>query len=113
MKFLELLPTAFAQRPPSNIIPIINPLCDAASADCTIVGILERIAGYLIFLGAPILALLIIYGGFKIMSAGGDPGKIKSGRDTILWAVVGYGIIFISWGVISLVKQLLTGNATP
>ncbi len=104
MKFPMLIPTAFAQAPKTFTIP--NPLC-SGSADCTIVDILSRIAGYLIFLGAPILGLLIIYGGYKIMSAGGEPGKVKAGKDVIVWAVVGYGIIFISWGVMSLIQELL------
>lgn len=106
--FEKLLLVAYAQsRSGGSIggITIKNPL----AAD-TITGVLDSIMTYLILIGAPIVAIMIIYGGFQILTAGGTPEKFSTGRKTILYAVVGYGIILISKGVTLILKQLLGGG---
>ena len=76
----------------------------------TIFTIIQSIIGYLILIGAPILAVMVIYGGFLILTAGDSPEKVKSGKDVILWAVVGYTIVLCSWGVIYIMGQIITGK---
>ena len=76
----------------------------------TIFQIIQNIIGYLIKIGAPILAVMVIYGGFLILTAGDSPEKVKSGKDVILWAVVGYTIVLCSWGVIYIMGQIITGK---
>ncbi|MDP3947499.1 MAG: hypothetical protein Q8Q41_02305 [bacterium] len=88
-------------------IRLENPL-----ASDTITGVLDSILTYLIIIGAPIVAIMVIYGGFQILTAGGDPEKFKTGGKTILYAAVGYGIIIISKGVTLILKQLLGGSAS-
>ena len=55
---------------------------------------------------------MVIYGGFQILTAGGTPEKFTTGRKTILYAVIGYGIIIISKGVTLILKQLLGGSGS-
>lgn len=69
--------------------------------------LLEKIIGYLILIGAPILAIMVIYGGFFILTAGGNPEKFKTGKDVILYAVIGYIIILVSWGIIYIIGEIL------
>jgi len=76
----------------------------------TIFTIIQNIIGYLIKIGAPILAVMVIYGGFLILSAGDSPEKVKSGRDVILWAVVGYTVVLCSWGIIYIMGEIITGK---
>lgn len=50
--------------------------------------------------GVAVFALvMIIYGGFLILTAAGKQDMIEKGRDTLLWAVIGLGVILFS-GVI-------------
>ncbi|MBI2036927.1 MAG: hypothetical protein HYT14_01030 [Candidatus Liptonbacteria bacterium] len=86
---------------------IPNPL----AAD-SITGVLDSIMTYFIMIGAPIVAIMVIYGGFQILTAGGEPEKFTTGRKTILYAVIGYGIIIISKGVTLILKQLLGGSGS-
>lgn len=76
----------------------------------TIFQILQNIIGYLIMIGAPILAIMVIYGGFLILTAGDSPEKVKSGKDVIFWAAVGYIIVLSSWGVLYIIGQIITNN---
>src|SRR3989344_4024033 len=105
MQLPSLILNAFAQ---GQSISIINPLCPGSPTSCTVITILEKISGYLIILGAPILAIMIIYGAFLIMTAGGDPKKVTDGTHSIVYSAVGYGIVLVAWGIVSLTKELLT-----
>ncbi|MDP2704328.1 MAG: pilin [bacterium] len=76
----------------------------------TIEGLLERIVGWLRLIAAPIAAGMIIYGAYQMLFAAGDPEKFKAGRQTILYTVIGYAIIWIAWGITSIIEKFL---ATP
>ncbi len=41
----------------------------------------------------PLMILLIIYGGYKIVASAGDEAAIKSGKSMVLWSLVGAAII--------------------
>jgi len=66
----------------------------------TLIG--KVIAAALGLVGSLALAMFI-YGGFMWMTAMGNPEKVKKGRDTMLWAVLGLVIIFSAYGLIKFV----------
>lgn len=74
----------------------------------TVRQLIEEIVTWLRDLGAPIAAVVIIYGAFQILTAGGDPEKFATGKKTILYAVIGYGIIFVGWGIVKIIERLLS-----
>ena len=69
--------------------------------------LLDRIADILFTYSIPLLVIMIIIGAFYLLTAGGDPGKIKTGKDVIKWAIIGFVIILIAGSVASLIKNLL------
>lgn len=98
LSFLSYFCVPFAKA--SNItgqtggLTIKNPLGTE-----NVIDIINRILNYLIYISVPILALMILIGGFQILTARGEPGKITDGRKTITWAVVGFLVILISKGI--------------
>ncbi|MDP3729736.1 MAG: hypothetical protein Q8R26_03270 [bacterium] len=88
----------------SNVVTIPNPL-----GVNSIAALIDRIATWLLLIGAPILTLMIIIGAFQILIAGGKPENIIKGRHTITYAVVGYALLLLSTGVTSIIKSVL-GN---
>ena len=72
----------------------------------TIFEILNRVIGYMIKIGAPIVALMVIYGGFLILTAGDKPEQVTNGKNTILYAAIGYAIIICSWGIIYIIGEV-------
>ena len=86
-------------------IDLPNPL--GSTSD--IPSIIERIVRFLRDIAAPIVAGMVIYGAYQILFAGGDPEKFATGRRTILYAALGYAIIWIGWGVASLIRSILSG----
>lgn len=69
--------------------------------------ILDSIANFLIIISAPIVAIMVLYGGYQILFAGGSPEKFKEGKQTILYAVIGFIIILVAKGVTLLIKNIL------
>lgn len=52
-----------------------------------------------------VCAVMILAGGFIILTSGGSPDKVGSGRSMILWAVIGMAIAALAWGLTSLIGQ--------
>lgn len=97
---------------------------DSASDDCTkpgslklcnplgvssISGALDSILTFLIYICVPVAAIMVLYGGFQILTAGGNENMFTTGRKTITYAVVGLGIILIAKGATLILKQFLGG----
>lgn len=68
---------------------------------------LGRIIGdavkYIFVFAGLALLLYLIYGGFQLMTSGGDPGKMKEARAIITNAVVGFLIIFVAYWLVQAV----------
>ena len=86
-------------------IPFVPNLLGCADIGCVVGKILDTLAK----LAAPFVAIMVLVGAFQIITAGGDPEKFKSGRTTILYAVVGYAIVLLASSVVPIINGLL-GN---
>ena len=53
--------------------------------------------------------IMILLGGFKILTSGGDPKGLQGGRQTITLAVAGLALAIISWLILLLIENL-TGS---
>lgn len=83
---------------------------DISKTDLTsIIG--KVIGSVLAFLGV-VLVIIIIYGGFLYMTAGGDAEKAKKAKDWIVNAVIGLAIILMAYAITSFVIGQLTESVT-
>ncbi len=75
----------------------------------TLPGLIGSIVkGLLGFIGV-VMLLIVIYGGFLWMTAGGDPSKVKKGKDMIIQAVIGLIIVLIAYAITTFVFNTLLG----
>ncbi len=72
--------------------------------------LIERVIDWLIRISAPILVIVIIWGAFLMMTAGGNENKYTQGKKTITYAVIGFAIILLARGLIMVVKEFLGVN---
>lgn len=86
----------------SGIISIPNPLGVNSFSE-----LINRIIDFLIFIGAPVVTVMILIAAFKIMSAGDDENKLIEGKKTIQWAALGYALLLISKGVVLIINSIL------
>lgn len=70
----------------------------------TIPALILQVIDVILVFATPIIVLYIMYGGFQLVTAGGEAGKIEHGRQTIMWALIG-GVIILGAQVIISVLQ--------
>ncbi len=51
--------------------------------------------------------VMFIYGGILWMSSSGSEEKIKKGKETLVWAVLGLALIFFSYAILEFLFQVL------
>lgn len=88
----------------SGGLELINPL-----GTNNLQAILDRLIYYLLLLAAPVVAIMVIWGAFLLVTSAGNPNKIRDGWMTIVYAAVGYGVLLLAGGVSYIVQQLLFG----
>lgn len=107
LSILLLLPSiAKAQNPNQKRVDLPNPL----NADSIPVLAGQMIKGLLGTVGA-IALFMLVWGGIVWMTSGGNADRLKKGKDTILWTILGLIIIFLSYVILNFVFKLIGGEA--
>ncbi len=90
---------------------LINPLGEGTSINSFLLSILNIITNTI---GPVIVILMMVFVGFKFVTARGEPGKITEARQMLLWTVVGALILLgakvIAIGIKATVQALSTGG---
>ena len=106
--FASSAATALAQvtNPPpvggGQTVTFTNPLGNA-----TFGTVATAIAEALIAFAIPILAIMVIWGAFQLITSGGAPDKISSGKKTLLYAVIGFAIVLLAKELPAAIEELL------
>lgn len=81
-------------------------------ADLSLGFIISELLKYIfVFAGLALLGYLI-YGGFLLMTSGGEPKKVEAGKGAVTNAILGFLIIFASYWftqIVALIFNLNTG----
>lgn len=101
-----MLSTVFANPPdPGSTVP-----CDpgSAAADCahTIEGlgpIFVNIISILIPVGGIILFIMLVVGGFSMMTSSGDPRKAEGAKNTITYAIMGAVVLALAFLILQII----------
>ncbi len=83
-----------------------NPLAGNPTSVPVIIGTIIKSA--LGIVGALTL-LMLVWGGFQWLTSAGNPEKVKSGMQTMLWAIIGVILVFASYLLLSTFTDYLTG----
>jgi hypothetical protein len=71
----------------------------------------DKIINFLLLdLLVPIAILAFIYGGFLMITAQGDPGQLKQGKDIFFNTVIGFVIAFGAWIIVHLILTTLVDS---
>ncbi|KKQ35930.1 MAG: hypothetical protein US53_C0068G0006 [Candidatus Woesebacteria bacterium GW2011_GWA1_37_7] len=70
----------------------------------TIAGLVSALIVLVLIVAALIFFFMLIWGGVKYITSGGDKGQAESARSTITAALIGLVIVFAAWAIITLVN---------
>lgn len=63
---------------------------------------------YAISIALLVVGIAVIWGGFLIMTSGGDQGRVTQGRQAITRAVIGAAIVFGSYLIVNTILEIFT-----
>lgn len=89
------------------------PICDCCSDDtpCEFndaLAIGAKIMKGLLFLTFPITVIMIIYGGFMIMTARGSAGQVDKGKKILTYAVIGVIVAYGGYLIVDTILKTIT-----
>lgn len=77
-------------------------------AACCFINALYSVRDWLFYILLTVAAIFIIVAAYHFVTAAGDPEKIKTARNFVLYALIGVMVAFLSRGLVALV-QLIAG----
>ena len=67
-------------------------------------GVIEWAIGVVLVIAAVLFFFMLIIGGIRWITSGGDKGKTETARNQITAALIGLTIVFAAWAIAQLVK---------
>lgn len=87
---------------------LCNPLGDNVVDVRIVVG---RVIKAILGISGVAALLMFVWGGFQWLISGGSPEKVKKGKETLTWAVIGLVVIFTAYILVSALIRTLTSGA--
>lgn len=66
-------------------------------------GVFTTIVNVLLFIIGAVSVIMIIFGGFRYVTSGGDSGGVTSAKNTILYAIVGLVVAVLAYAIVNFV----------
>ncbi len=70
---------------------------------------IKTIINGIIFAVGMVAVVMIILGGVSYATSQGDPGKVKKGKDTIMYGIIGLVISILAFAIINFVLNMVAG----
>lgn len=74
---------------------------------CCVMNAIMTVTDWVFFVLIAVVALLVIWGGFTIATAGGAPDKVNQGRNFILFAMLGFAVALLARAIPAVVRAVL------
>jgi len=83
-------------------------ICGAAQSD-ELAPIIQNVINTLFVVLGMIAVIMIVIGGIRYATSGGDSSQTKAAKDTILYAVIGLIVAIMSYAIVNFVLERLKG----
>jgi glucose uptake protein GlcU len=74
--------------------------------------IFDRVVGFALGFAGIVLFLLLIIGGFKYITSGGDPKAVEGAKKTLTYAIGGLIVILLSYLILVIIKDITGVDVT-
>lgn len=96
----------------------VDTLTVNGSGDCsstgqgteTVNGIVATVVNMLSVLVGVVAVIMIIWGGMRYVTSGGDSGKVTTAKNTIIYALLGLVVVALSQFIVKFVLAKVTGQ---
>jgi len=89
--------------------------CDDASTEASsqVDNIVTQVINILSLVVGIVSVIMIIFGGFRYITSGGESGSVTTAKNTILYAIVGLVIVALAQLIVRFVLGKVTTTTTP
>ena len=85
-----------------------SPCTNSNASTTSIPTIIKNVVNILLFIVGAASVIMIVIGGLRYVTSGGDSGSVNGAKNTILYAVVGLVVAFMAYALVNFVlTQLL------
>jgi hypothetical protein len=91
---------------PLSVLAVVVTLTNPLKAG-TFRELIENIITFIFNMALIIFPLIMVFAGVLFVTAGGDPKQVERAKDLIFYAFIGFIIILLAKGVITLLEQTL------
>lgn len=99
LALLLVLPLpVYAQEPPAKIVDIVE--------------VLRRIIRILAPAAGIAFLIMLLVGGYQLITSGGDPKAAAQARTTFTYAIIGIILVVASWLILTIIAGLTGVNVT-
>ena len=97
-----------------QITPSGDTTCVVATATCDFNCTLRKTINIISVIVGVIAVIMIIFGGFRYITSGGQPEKVTGAKNTILYGIVGLIIVAVAQIIVRFVlREVTTASTTP
>lgn len=82
---------------------LTNPLGPGCGFACLV----GKVADFLLKVAVPLAAIMVLVGGFQMITAAGNPEQFSKGKKTLLYAAIGLVVVLAANGIESLIRDVL------
>jgi hypothetical protein len=68
--------------------------------------LISTLIPYFFFFAGTAMLLMLIAGGFSLITGGSDPKKLESGKQKITYAIAGFFIVFSAYWVVQIAAKM-------
>lgn len=88
-----------------------NPVGDIATIE-NLGCIFQRVVGYILGFAGIVLFIILILGGFKFITSGGDPKAVEEAKKTLTYAIAGLIVVLLSYLILVLITAITGVDVT-
>lgn len=108
---LTLLPSLTLAAIPTDLVPC-GDANQQACQTCHVYALVENVFDWIFGVSAIIVTIIILVGGIRIVTAGGNQQTMRSARKFVGTAIVGFILIGSSWVLVDLLIATLSGETS-
>lgn len=75
--------------------------------DISVEAAISRVTNWFFVIVLIVAVIFLLVAGFQFITAGGDPDKVNSARQNVMYAMVGVAVAVLARGIVSLVQGVL------
>jgi len=69
--------------------------------------LIDAIIDFIFYVAVVVAPLMAIIGAFYLLTAGGDPKKIGTGKNIIIYTLIGLAIVMLARGLIAMIESII------